>query len=93
MIMKLMIMMMMMMIMMMMMMIVRMIWWESWVVSILCRAQFYPCSDGYHSSASKNTSVHISEDIRQILQAVSNVTIVSITADPERVWLPTREPV
>ena len=58
---------------------------ESWVVSILCCAQFYPCSDCYHSSVSKNISVHISEDIWRIIQAVSNVTIVSITADAERV--------
>ena len=64
---------------------------ESWVVSILCWAQFYPCSDCYHSSVSKNISVHISEDIWRIIQAVSNVTIVSITADAERVWLPTQE--
>ena len=61
--------------------------------SVLCWAQFYPCSDSYHSSASKNISVHMSDDIQPILQAVSNATIVSVTADPEWVWLPTREPV
>ena len=30
-------------------------------------------------------SVHMSEDTRRLLQAVSNATIVSVTADPEQV--------
>ena len=44
-------------------------------------------------SARRNISVYMSDDTRQLPQAVSNATIVSVTADPERVWLPTREPV
>ena len=36
-------------------------------------------------SARRNISVHMSNDTRQLPQAVSNATIVSVTADPERV--------
>ena len=83
MIMKLMIMMMMMVMMMMMMMMMMRLMMMATTMSQCLRESWVVCSDCYHSNASKNISVHMSDDTWRLLQAVSKATIVSITADPK----------